>query len=120
MYSSRYSVEEIRARKNEKAKRWKRRNRDKVRAWKAERKASKIKAIPAWLAEEDRKEIRTWYWLAGALGGEVDHIVPLRGQNVCGLHVPWNLQLLTKADNMAKSNKFQSPAPGVSPRHTVE
>lgn len=37
---------------------------------------------------------------------EIDHIVPVKGKNVCGLHVPWNLQLITKDENQRKGRSF--------------
>jgi hypothetical protein len=47
-------------------------------------------------------------------GFTVDHIVPLKGKRVCGLHVPWNLQYLTSTDNCHKHASFDESL-GVAP-----
>jgi hypothetical protein len=71
----------------------------------------KMKAKPSWLSPSQEKEILFFYSLAqevSSINGEmyhVDHIVPLNGKNVCGLHVPWNLQVLPELENLRKSNK---------------
>lgn len=85
-------------------------NRGKINSETAERRAAKKKATPDWLTKGHKKEIKIFYWLASDLyktSGEtydVDHIVPLGGENVCGLHVPWNLQVLPSDINRSKSN----------------
>lgn len=64
---------------------------------------TKINRVPAWA---DLKAIRTIYKEAQRLGMSVDHIVPLRGVNVCGLHVENNLRIIPLTDNIAKNNVF--------------
>ena len=76
----------------------------------AKRRARKINATLK-LSSEQLQQIQDFYWLAKDLAsvtGEtyhVDHIVPLQGKNVCGLHVPWNLQVLPADINLSKGNK---------------
>lgn len=88
------------------------RNRHILRAIHAKRRARKLSATPGWLTSDDINSIKELYLIAQMFklytGQEyhVDHIVPLQGQNVCGLHVPWNLQILTAEENLRKSNKF--------------
>lgn len=87
-------------------------NRGKINAAASKRRALKLKATPKWLTEQDLKQIEELYEIAQAFklytGQEyhVDHIVPLKGENVCGLHVPWNLQILEASENIRKSNKL--------------
>ena len=72
-------------------------------------------ATPAWLSAEQKLEIRFHYRMAIALSRAtgiphaVDHIVPIQGEDVCGMHVPWNMQVITQDENLKKSNKFVAP-----------
>jgi hypothetical protein len=73
---------------------------------------------PTWLSECQIKVIEDFYWLAKdirTVTGEsyhVDHIVPLQGKNFCGLHVPWNLQILPASVNISKSNRLEGESDG--------
>ena len=82
-------------------KKWNAANPALVRAKLAKYRAVKLRATPPWA---DLKAIEAIYAEAVAKGLHVDHIVPLQGRTVCGLHVPWNLQLLTKSENSRKNN----------------
>lgn len=91
-------------------KQWKTENPAKIAANCRNRQARKLQACPPWLTKEQRAEISEFYKAAESLrkvfgvNFHVDHIVPLKGASVCGLHVPWNLQLLSATDNVNKSN----------------
>jgi 5-methylcytosine-specific restriction endonuclease McrA len=91
---------------------YKDRNVDVVRADTSVRKRRHREATPKWLTQEQRMSMRQLYIQARRLTevtGEryvVDHIVPLRSHEVCGLHVPWNLRVITQEENLKKSNKL--------------
>lgn len=96
---------------NNKAKRkiinrsWEVANSTKRRMYTANYRAKKLNSIPKWLSKDQLKEIKMLY--SHLMGDDsVDHIIPLQGANVSGLHVPWNLQILTKGENFKKKNKF--------------
>lgn len=78
----------------------------------AKRRAFKKSATPKWLNKAHLREMRQFYIEAKELGWlsserlEVDHIIPLVNEQVCGLHVPWNLQILPKGENVRKGNKL--------------
>jgi hypothetical protein len=82
-------------------------NPEKLLARNARQRAQKNNATPSWLTKEDHHEILKFYTEAQRLKHHVDHIVPLKGKNVTGLHVPWNLQVLSPTENLRKQNRFQ-------------
>lgn len=84
---------------------YQKRNRGTINAKTARRRAKKLLATPSWLTDIHFEQIKQFY-INCPRDYEVDHIIPLQGDNVCGLHVPWNLQLLPLSLNRAKSNKL--------------
>jgi len=90
---------------------WAKRNPGKCNANKVKRKAAKLYRTPKWLTENDWKWINWMYFQARKLTEltkikyEVDHIIPLQGAHVSGLHAPLNLQILTKSENCRKGNR---------------
>jgi 5-methylcytosine-specific restriction endonuclease McrA len=94
---------------------WKEANKVQVRADTKARRRKHRDATPPWLTRKQKSEIRQLYQIAITMTqttGEqyvVDHIVPLRGEEVCGLHVPWNLRVITQEENLKKSNKLVDP-----------
>ena len=91
---------------------WQIANPSKVCAYTRNRHSTKINRTPTWLTKEHHLQIEGFYLLAKEMEKqfgkkyEVDHIVPLKGKTVSGLHVPWNLQILTKSENCSKNNSF--------------
>jgi 5-methylcytosine-specific restriction endonuclease McrA len=87
-------------------------NPEKKAALSARRHASKLQRTPKWLTPADWIEMKWAYQIAHDLTvltgipHQVDHILPLQGKNVSGLHCPQNLQIITQAENCRKGNKF--------------
>lgn len=79
----------------------------------AKRRFAKNQATPQWLDTDDLWIMAEAYHIAALRADStsckwhVDHVVPLKHPLVCGLHVPWNLQVIPAAANMAKHNRFE-------------
>jgi len=86
----------------ERFKRWRLKNKDKQNAKSNMEKAAKLQRIPPWADIDAIKE----FYLNRPEGYHVDHIIPLRGKTVSGLHTLENLQYLLANENLAKGNKF--------------
>lgn len=86
-------------------KEWERRNPERVKAKKKRMGSAQKRARrqrPPWV---DRSMLRAIY-AACPPGHSVDHIIPLKGKTVSGLHVPWNLQYLTQSENSTKGIRW--------------
>lgn len=92
-------------------KKWRQSHPDKVNLRIAKRNAAKLQRTPEWLTPVDLFEMECVYTYCSALrkiglNYHVDHIVPLRGKIVSGLHVPSNLQVITGTENVRKGNSY--------------
>ena len=79
----------------------------------AKRRSKKLTATPNWVGSEEQWLIKEAYSLAAlrskmfGFKWHVDHVVPLQGTTVCGLHTVENLQVIPWTDNIKKHNKWQ-------------
>lgn len=89
---------------------WAEANKPRLRASVRRRQARRRNATPKWA---DKTAILSFYVRAEMLTQqtgiphEVDHIIPLQGRNVCGLHWEANLQVLPRRTNRVKHNRFE-------------
>lgn len=92
-------------------KEYREKNPHKGNARSAKRRASKLRATPTWLTKRQVDQISEFYSMAKELENvfpwkqEVDHIEPIQGKDICGLHVPWNLQIVPMVTNRSKGIK---------------
>lgn len=90
-------------------------NPHKINANTAHRRAQKLQATPSWAEDfliEEAYDLAQRRTAVFGFEWHVDHIVPLRGKTVCGLHVHNNLQVIPGSENCSKNNRYWPGMPG--------
>jgi len=106
------SIQKHREARNKEKAAWRKKNSGRVLAWCRGRQLGKKQRTPAWLTDFDKLKIECVYAVAAMLTRvnnepwHVDHVFPLHGKTVSGLHVPSNLQVLRGAENSRKGNRL--------------
>jgi hypothetical protein len=94
-------------------KKWGEKNPEMLKAYVNTRRRRYKEATPKWQTAADIRKIKDFHLAAiemtrlTGIKHEVDHKIPIQGDLVCGLHTPDNLQIITKAENVAKNNKYE-------------
>lgn len=98
---------------NSNTRKYKRKNRAVTSANTAKRRAALLQRTPKWLKELDYQHIKLFYECADAMTKEtgvkfvVDHVIPLQGERISGLHIASNLQVIPARDNESKKNRYK-------------
>ena len=88
-------------------------NKGRVNAGTVARRLAKLNRTPAWLTPDEKWMIEQAYELAAlrtkmfGFAWHVDHVIPLQGKLVSGLHVPKNLQVIPGVENVRKANTYE-------------
>lgn len=91
---------------------WDKLNPGRTNAAKTKNRLERLLRVPAWLTEDDKWMIEQAYELAKlrtemfGFQWHVDHIIPLKGKKVSGLHVPTNLQVIPWQENLRKGSRL--------------
>lgn len=91
---------------------WRAQNPGNVNAWLVKRKVAKVRRTPTWLTPGEHAAIIECYAQAElfrtlfAIDVHVDHVIPLQGKTVSGLHVPWNLRVVPAVQNLQKNARW--------------
>jgi predicted patatin/cPLA2 family phospholipase len=107
------NFDKIKEKKYARDKEWRSRNKGIINFHTNKRYTVRKQRLPIWLTEENKLQIKAMYVLASSLTKsteyewQVDHIIPLQGKNVSGLHVPENLQVIERSINSKKRNKYE-------------
>jgi 5-methylcytosine-specific restriction endonuclease McrA len=102
-YGDYYSYDNLKETFRESGKKW--RASEAGRKWNNYDSSMRRKAARQPISQFFKEDIRAIY-NSCPKDHHVDHIIPLRHPDVCGLHVPWNLQILTSQENLQKGNKL--------------
>ena len=116
VYSQRWYSKAIPEVLAHKRKEYRRKNPEIFAKHSVKRRSSEKAATPSWISDNDKQQINLIYLKRDFINEvtgvkhDVDHVYPIQGKNSCGLHVPWNLRILTSTENRRKSNSIPTYA----------